>query len=102
MLRYFFLQGSKQMGKSTLLFKMIKPYIDCFGGFYVQRLLKDGRCVAFALRDIEEISNPILINHYKKNDKDIFIDKIDGEFKMKLAVLEEKGISYSSKGPDQQ
>ncbi|AMP21291.1 hypothetical protein AZF37_09175 [endosymbiont 'TC1' of Trimyema compressum] len=85
------------MGKSTLLFKMIKPYIDCFGGFCVQRLLKDCRCVAFALRDIEEISNPILVNHYEKNDKDIFIDKTDGGFKMKLAVFEEKGLAILQK-----
>lgn len=45
-----FLEGPVQLGKSTLLRKMLRPYIGLIGGFASQRMVDDhGRTVAFRI-----------------------------------------------------
>lgn len=37
------------MGKSSLILEVLKPYLADTGGFFVQRLMKDGVCHAFCV-----------------------------------------------------
>ncbi len=44
-----FLQGDSQIGKSTLLARNLKPYLQYTGGFFVQRLTESGAPRGFCL-----------------------------------------------------
>ena len=50
MCRHLFLEGPIQMGKSTLLRELLRPYKDMIGGFASQRMLNDeGRTIGYRI-----------------------------------------------------
>jgi nucleoside-triphosphatase len=52
MSKKLFLYGTIGAGKSTLIRQCLLPYLPSVGGFYVQRILKDGQLIAFRLRPV--------------------------------------------------
>ena len=52
MIKKLLLSGTIGAGKSTMIRQCLLPYLPCIGGFYVQRILKDGQLIAFRLRPI--------------------------------------------------
>lgn len=52
MSKKLFLSGTIGAGKSTLIRQCLLPYLPSIGGFYVQRILKDGQLIAFRLRPV--------------------------------------------------
>ena len=52
MINKLFLSGTIGAGKSTLIRECLLPYLPVVGGFYVQRILKDGQLIAFRFRPV--------------------------------------------------
>lgn len=46
--------GPSKQGKSTRLLSLLAPYRASLGGYYVQRHLHEGRCVAYALCGVDQ------------------------------------------------
>ncbi|WP_213996241.1 nucleoside-triphosphatase [Tepidanaerobacter syntrophicus] len=77
------LQGDIGIGKSTIIIDAIMPYIDCVGGYYTQRILKNKQKVGFLINPIENIKADSLnrdIEDIKSEEKQrVFICKNSNE-----------------------
>lgn len=93
MIRNLFLEGTIQSGKSTLLRKMLQPYMDRIGGFASQRLLDDSGCTV-GYR-IGQASTTPLTTHFSKDYSGIFrITDKDGEVHKYPEAFDREGIKY--------
>lgn len=93
MIRHLFLEGAIQSGKSTLLRKMLQPYMGSVGGFASQRLLDDsGRTIGYR---IGQASATPLTASFSKDYSGIFrtTDK-DGLVLKYPEVFDEEGVKY--------
>lgn len=89
-----FLQGEREIGKSTAIREAILPYLDKVAGFYVQKILVDGERIGFSLENL----TPCSYNLYSEWDslssvweqkKNVFIYKKEGRWEKNLEVFKQ-------------
>lgn len=59
-MRHLFLQGDRDIGKSTIIREVVLPYIKDVGGFFTVKLYKDKNKMGFAIRDIKDAKDYVL------------------------------------------
>lgn len=59
-MKHLFITGPIGTGKSTVIRNIVLPYINFTGGFYVQRLLVQGKCEGFCLCSISDNQQYVL------------------------------------------
>lgn len=105
MAHHLFLEGPVQSGKSTLLRRLLLPYMDKVGGFTSQRLLDvEGRTKAFRIGPARE--TPLTAPYYAPGTQEyasaethggdgIFrVNRNDGRFGKFPQVFRREGVSY--------
>ena len=97
MQKNLFLQGDIAAGKSTLLRKILLPHLENIGGFFVQRVYRKEKHVAFRLSPLTDAKN------YRLNidsgqlpgEKNLFLySDGDNRWHTRLSIFEEKGVKY--------
>lgn len=82
MSKIIFLSGTIGAGKSTLIRQCLLPYLPSIGGFYVQRILKDGQLIAFRLRPVSASADYqlslVVDNHEGLDDLFLYADQHGG------------------------
>ena len=84
-----FLTGPPKTGKSTMLLSQLMPYRESLGGFYVQRHLKMGGCVAFMLRGAAEGS--FSVDSIEEEPNSAFLSLWEEKWSMDIGVFDTKG-----------
>lgn len=92
-MRHLFLEGPVQEGKSTLIRRLIEPYLEQTGGFSSQRLL-DGTGATVGFRIASAAEALILTREYDRELNDIFL-YFDGSRAVKTPeVFTEAALNY--------
>lgn len=112
MAKHIFLEGTRNVGKSTIIRDAVLPYIKDVGGFFSVKLLKNNEKIGFAVRPIKEakeyvltlevdeiLKTPGLFMYKKANEwnflTDVFIDRatkyINEAFEKRLIIMDEIG-----------
>ena len=93
MTKHLFLEGTIQTGKSTLLRKMLAPYMNEVGGFSSQRLTDEtGRTIAFRIVPAQATR---LTTPYEDTPESIFrIVTDDVKGLNKPEIFESEGLKY--------
>jgi len=93
MTKHLFLEGTIQTGKSTLLRRMLAPYMNEIGGFSSQRLTDEtGRTIAFRIVSVQDTR---LTVPYEETPESIFrIVTDDVKGLNKPEIFESEGLKY--------
>lgn len=97
MQKNLFLQGAIAAGKSTMLREILLPHLENTGGFFVQRIYRKEKHVAFRLSPLTDVES------YRLNidsgqlpgEKNLFLySDEDNRWHTRLSIFEEKGVKY--------
>ncbi len=95
MISNLFFYGPIGAGKSTLIRDALLPHLDKAGGFYVQRIITDGRCSAFRLCKTEDAASYILEKEVESQaglDSLFLKSNIDQQWQFDPRVFETAGV----------
>jgi nucleoside-triphosphatase THEP1 len=99
-----FLQGDIAVGKSTLLRETLLPHLQNIGGFFVQRVYKEKKHVAFRLSpliDAESYRLNIGAGQLPEKENLFLYSDEDNRWHARLTIFEQKGAEYLRKSREE-
>lgn len=95
-MKHLFIEGAIGLGKSELIRQALLPVLSETGGFFVQRILVGGRCVAFSVNPVSDSDTYLLNRSVEKigEAERVFLSAgADGKWRADKDVFERQAIA---------
>jgi len=94
-IKRLFLQGDIHTGKTSIILRQLKPYINDADGFTVKRVVENGECKAFY---IGHISNAWKETRICADESSVFLKKTEGVWREDISVFVKFASEYLLNG----